>query len=71
MKYKQARPDATYRLIPRPDMSFAIEVTIPEMQPTIVTRFATTADAEAWIAAHKQRAAAPVPLRRRFGARKP
>jgi hypothetical protein len=46
--------DATYRVIRRPDMSFGAEVTIPGMNPTVITGFATEALAEAWIAKHKR-----------------
>jgi hypothetical protein len=44
-------------VIRQPDRTFGVEVTIPEMHPTTVTSFATTAGAEAWIAGHKQRVA--------------
>lgn len=47
--------EATYRVIPVDDGSFAIEVSIPDSHPTTVSKFTTEADAEAWIAEHRQR----------------
>ena len=47
--------EATYRVIPFDDGSFAIEVTIPDSYPTTVSKFKTEADAEAWIAEHQRR----------------
>jgi hypothetical protein len=44
---------ATYRLIAHADGSFAIEVAIPETQPTTVSGFDTQAKAEAWIERHQ------------------
>lgn len=46
--------DAAYRVIRRSDEAFGVEVTIPESYPTT---FASAADAEAWVAALKQRVA--------------
>ncbi len=46
--------EATYRVLERPDKSFAAEVVIPGMFPTLISGFATEADAQAWIAKHKQ-----------------
>jgi hypothetical protein len=57
MEQRHPHSDATYRVVPRHDRTFGVEVTIPETHPTTVTSFATAADAEAWIAAHKQRVA--------------
>jgi len=45
--------DATYRLMKQADGTFAIEVTIPDTQPTKVSGFDTQAKAEAWIGRHK------------------
>jgi hypothetical protein len=45
--------EATYRVIPLGDGGFGVEVSIPESCPTTVTRFASEADAEAWIAHHR------------------
>ena len=47
--------EATYRVIPLDDGSFGIEVSIPDSHPTMVTPFASEADAEAWIADHQRR----------------
>jgi|GEM_PF-1243811 predicted metal-dependent hydrolase len=46
---------ATYRVIVFADGSFGVEVSIPNSEPTTVSRFVTEADAEAWIAEHRQR----------------
>jgi hypothetical protein len=46
---------ATYRVISLGDGSFGIEVTIPESCPTTVTKFASEAEAVAWIARHRDR----------------
>jgi hypothetical protein len=54
--------EATYRVISRPDRTFGVEVIIPETSPTTVTSFATEADAEGWIAAHKKRVAGSISL---------
>jgi len=45
--------DATYRLIPGGDDSFAVEVAIPGSAPTRVSGFDSQAKAEAWIERHK------------------
>jgi len=55
MEPRHPYADATYRVIRQQDRSFGVEVTIPETYPTRVTSFATKADAEAWIIAHRQR----------------
>jgi hypothetical protein len=47
--------EATYRVISLPGGTFGVEVSIPNTHPTTVSAFATTADAEAWIANHKSR----------------
>ena len=57
MEQRHPDSDAMYRVVIQPDRKFGVEVTIPETHPTTVTSFATAADAEAWIAAHKQRVA--------------
>jgi len=49
--------EATYRVIPFEGTSFAVEVTIPDTNPTIVSEFATAAAAEKWIADHRERVA--------------
>ena len=58
--------EATYRVIPLDDGSFGVEVSIPETFPTTVSKFATAADAETWIAQHKSRVEAPVTREGRF-----
>jgi hypothetical protein len=57
MEKRHPHADATYRVIRRSDGTFGVEVTIPDTEPTTVTSFATKADAEAWITAHKERVA--------------
>ena|SRR2546430_440730 len=47
--------EATYRVIPFDEGSFAIEVHIPDSYPTKISPFATEADAEAWIVDHQRR----------------
>jgi hypothetical protein len=47
--------EATYRVIPLPNGSFGVEVTIPNTYPTTVSPFVTEAAAEAWIVQKKQR----------------
>ena len=47
--------EATYRVIAFEDGSFAVEVTIPDTNPTTVRPFKTEADAEAWIVEHQRR----------------
>jgi hypothetical protein len=47
--------EATYRVIPLEGGSFGVEVSIPENYPTMVSAFGTEADAEVWIAEHRQR----------------
>ena len=47
--------DATYQVIPFEEGSYAVRVSIPDSQPTTVSKFSSEADAEAWIAAHRQR----------------
>jgi hypothetical protein len=47
--------EATYRVVRLVDGSFGIEVSIPENYPTTVSKFATEAEAEAWIVEHRHR----------------
>ena len=51
MDQRHPHIDALYRIVIQPDQTFGVEV----KNPTIATHFATAADAEAWIAAHKER----------------
>jgi hypothetical protein len=61
--------EASYRVIPFDNGSFAIEVRIPDSYPTRVSLFKTEADAEAWIAEHQRRIQSqPQPGRRFRGA---
>jgi hypothetical protein len=63
--------DATYRIIQQEDESFAVEVEIPGTYPTTVKPFASTEDAEGWIAKHKEGVASTTSLRRTsFGLRR-
>jgi hypothetical protein len=70
MEQRHPYADAAYRVVQQPDKTFGVEVTIPDAHPTTVTSFATTADAEAWIAAHKQQVAGSHSLNRSRWARK-
>ena len=47
--------EASYRVISLPAGGFGVEVTIPDSSPTTVSSFETEADAEVWIAKHKDR----------------
>jgi hypothetical protein len=57
MEQKHPHAEAIYRVISLADKTFGVEVAIPDSEPATVTSFATAADAEAWIAAHKERVA--------------
>ena len=67
----RAHAEATYRVIPFGDGTFAVEVSIPETYPTKVSPFATEADAEAWIAEHQGRVQSENEPSRRFRTRLP
>jgi hypothetical protein len=56
---------ATYKLLRAPGRAFAVEVSIPGMNPTLVTGFGAEAEAERWIERHKQAVAAGPPSRRK------
>ena len=59
--------DATYRVVAQKDLTYGVEVTIPDTHPTMVTSFATKRDAEAWITKHsKQAESARIPRRKWF-----
>jgi predicted metal-dependent hydrolase len=47
--------EARYRVIQFDNGSFAVEVSIPDSNPTRVSTFKTEADAEAWIVEHQRR----------------
>jgi hypothetical protein len=57
MPMKHPHADATYRVVSHLDSAYAVEVTIPASNPTLVTSFATVGDAETWIARHRARVA--------------
>ena len=46
---------ASYRVFALADMSYGVEVTIPDTFPTTVRPFASEADAERWIERHKEK----------------
>jgi heme-degrading monooxygenase HmoA len=50
--------EATYRVIPTSEGAFAVEVTIPDTHPAIISSFASAQAAEAWIASNQQRVTA-------------
>ena len=64
-KPRHPHAEAQYRILRREAMGYAVEVTIPDMNPTTVTGFATQQDAASWIAGHRQRVASG-PLRMRW-----
>ena len=55
MPHTHPHAEASYRVIPLDGEGFAVEVSIPDSHPTRVSKFATEADAEAWIVAHRHR----------------
>jgi hypothetical protein len=57
---------ATYRVMPLSGGTFAVEVVIPDTDPTMVSGFATEAAALAWVAAHKKQASDNPSLTRRW-----
>ena len=61
--------EATYRIVPFDGSAFAVEVSIPDSHPTRVSKFATQAEAEAWITAHRNRVQSEAQVGRWF--RKP
>ncbi len=67
MAHTHPHAEATYRVIPFEGDCFAVEVNIPDTQPTTVSKFATKADAEAWITKHRDRVQTEAQTRRRFG----
>ncbi len=58
--------EATYRVIPFDNGSFAVEVSIPDSHPTRVSMFKTEADAEAWIEEHRRRVQSQTQSGRQF-----
>ena len=55
MQKTDPHAEATYRVISFDDGSFGVKVEIPETSPTTVSKFATEADAAAWITEHQRR----------------
>jgi hypothetical protein len=51
--------EARYRVVQFEDGSFGVEVTIPDTNPTTVSRFTSEAAAEEWIAEHRRRVQSP------------
>ncbi len=47
--------EASYRILALDDGSFAVEVSIPDSNPTTVTKFDSLDAAEAWISGHRGR----------------
>ncbi len=47
--------EATYCVVALDGGYFGVKVAIPETHPTTVSKFATAAEAEEWIARHKSR----------------
>jgi hypothetical protein len=45
--------EATYRVVSLKDGVFGVEIAVPGTHPATVSKFATEAVAEAWIADHK------------------
>jgi hypothetical protein len=64
MALRHPHADATYRVVSQKDLTYGVEVAIPDTHPTMVTSFATKQDAEAWIAKHRMQAESGVPERR-------
>ena len=56
---------ASYSILPLEDMTFGVQVTIPDSSPTTVKSFATVADAELWISRHQQTVASRDSVRKR------
>ncbi|MCC6470459.1 MAG: hypothetical protein IT563_19225 [Alphaproteobacteria bacterium] len=68
MEKKHPHADAVYKIIELKDQTYGVEVTIPDSYPTTISSFATKAEAEQWIAMHKEKAGEGTRLpRRRFG----
>ena len=59
--------EATYRVLLLEGGMFGVEVVIPETYPTTVSAFPSEAEAEAWIARHKNQVALRASYQRAFG----
>jgi CheY-like chemotaxis protein len=62
---KNPHADAKFRIVAEEGMAYSVEVSIPGLSPTMLKGFATTEQAESWIAEHRQRIAGG-PVRRRW-----
>jgi hypothetical protein len=58
--------DAAYRVIRFGDGAFAVEVTIPDTNPTTVSAFSSEAAAREWITRHRDRVLQEPLIHRRF-----
>jgi hypothetical protein len=58
--------EANYRVVPLDDGSFGVEVSIPDSQPTTVTKFDSEDAAEAWITSHRERVQSQTQIGRGF-----
>jgi len=58
--------EATYRVIPFKDDTFAVEVSVPDTHPATVSPFASESDAEAWIVEHQRRVQSQTQVGRGF-----
>jgi hypothetical protein len=65
MPARHPHADASYRIAPQKDLTYGVEVSIPDTYPTMVTGFATEQLAEAWISEHKRQAQLGIWLKRR------
>ena|GEM_PF-3904236 len=54
MAPKHPKPRKTYRIVPQKDLTYGVEISDGKSMPTIITRFGTTAEAEAWILEQKR-----------------
>ena len=64
MKISDPALEATFEIRELPTGGFGVQVAIPDSSPTMVTSFATQADAETWIASYKARVEAGPPAKR-------
>jgi hypothetical protein len=57
MPYEHPHVQASYRIVAREDMTFAVEVSVPGTSPTMISGLSTEAKAEEWITRHKAQVA--------------
>ena len=60
-KARHPHAGAQYCILPRKGIGYAVEITIPDMNATMVTGFSTMQQASAWVAGHKHRVASGLP----------